>query len=132
MWPRRRWPSGACTSSTMCTEIWSETHAEKEEEARCAARRRKGRSCSSFRPRAHLSIRVLCLAGFSYCPVVPLSPLSPQKPDNILIDREGHIRLSDFGLCKAFESAPAPYLEQYKAEAQRNPTGPAVMSPEPA
>jgi hypothetical protein len=35
-------------------------------------------------------------------------------------------------LCKAFESAPAPYLEQYKAEASKNPSGPAVVSPDPA
>jgi serine/threonine kinase 38 len=31
------------------------------------------------------------------------------KPDNILLDRDGHVKLTDFGLCKAFTNDFNPY-----------------------
>jgi hypothetical protein len=35
------------------------------------------------------------------------------KPDNVLVSRSGHIRLSDFGLCKAFGDPNETFLSQY-------------------
>lgn len=39
------------------------------------------------------------------------------KPDNILIDNEGHVKLSDFGLCKYLDVKPKIQLgERTKLE----------------
>ena len=38
------------------------------------------------------------------------------KPDNILIDQEGHVKLSDFGLCKALSDEADPYMQDYEKQ----------------
>ena len=34
------------------------------------------------------------------------------KPDNLLLDRNGHMKLSDFGLCKPLDSSSFPDLRE--------------------
>lgn len=34
------------------------------------------------------------------------------KPDNLLLDRIGHLKLSDFGLCKPLDSSNFPNLNE--------------------
>lgn len=40
------------------------------------------------------------------------------KPDNILIGPRGHVKLTDFGLCKGLNDKPSHYMEQYEKTAK--------------
>ncbi|KAF3796342.1 Serine/threonine-protein kinase 38-like [Nymphaea thermarum] len=44
------------------------------------------------------------------------------KPDNLLLDRFGHMRLSDFGLCKPLDCTTLPNLHEHDYGTGNNPT----------
>lgn len=45
------------------------------------------------------------------------------KPDNILIDKWGHIKLSDFGLCKKYDELSLATEEAPKSYRHNNYSG---------
>lgn len=47
------------------------------------------------------------------------------KPDNVLINRDGHVKLTDFGLCKAVDEDNSSLLSKYEEATGSTPVDPA-------
>ncbi|KAM0949315.1 putative protein kinase AGC-NDR family [Dioscorea sansibarensis] len=54
------------------------------------------------------------------------------KPDNLLLDRFGHLRLSDFGLCKPLDCSYFPNLHEKDLVFGKSPSGPLKSDGRPA
>ena len=46
------------------------------------------------------------------------------KPDNLLLDKNGHMKLSDFGLCKPLDCTTLPAIHENKPMDDENMTEP--------